>query len=62
MSVSIEPLHVSIADAARVLGITPYGCLELADSDAFETVTVDGRRLVLLSSLRAYAKSIRERA
>lgn len=61
MPISVEPVHVSIADAARILGTSPFGCLEMADAGDIETVWIDGRRLVRLASLRAFAESLRER-
>ena len=56
----IEPIHVSVADAARILGISPHHCnriINTADSP-IESRYLGKRRLVVLASLREYAANL----
>lgn len=57
---AIEPIHVSVKDAARILGISPHHCdrlLNAADSP-IDSRYLGKRRLVVLTSLREYAANL----
>ncbi len=56
----IEPIHVSVADAARILGISPHHCNRLinADDSPIASRYLGKRRLVVLASLREYAANL----
>jgi hypothetical protein len=56
----IEPLHVSVADAARILGISPHQCNRLLNKEPapIDSRYIGSRRLVVLSSLREYAANL----
>lgn len=49
---NIEPISVSMADAAAMIGVSRSRMYELDSEGRVRTVRVGGRRLVLVSSLR----------
>jgi excisionase family DNA binding protein len=55
-----EPLTVSIRTAATMLGIGRSTLYELLGADEIETIRVGGRRLVMMTSLKAFVESKRE--
>ena len=52
----MEPLLVSIPDAAKALGLGRSKTYELIDDGALETVHIGRRRLVRVESVRALAE------
>lgn len=56
----IEPIHVSVRDAARILGISPHHCTRLLDAEGspIDSRYLGKRRLVVLASLREYAANL----
>ena len=56
----VAPIHVTVKDAARILGISPHHCYRLlnAEPPAIDSRYIGKRRLVVLASLRAYAESL----
>lgn len=56
----IEPIHVSVADAARILGISPHHCNRLLNTEPspIDSRYLGKRRLVVLASLRKYASDL----
>lgn len=55
---AIEPIFVSVKDAARILAISPWSCYQLLDAGKIEDRYQGRRRLVVLASLRAYAAGL----
>lgn len=55
---SVTPIFVSVKDAARILGISPWSCYQLLDAQHVESRYHGRRRLVLLTSLRRYAENL----
>lgn len=53
----MEPLLLSIAEAARSLGVGRSKAYELIGDGQLETVTIGRRRLVKMESLKAIAKA-----
>jgi excisionase family DNA binding protein len=51
----LEPVLVSIPDAARLLGIGKTKCYELLAKGSLSAVTIGSRRLVKLESVKALA-------
>lgn len=54
----IEPIFVSVKEAARVLGISPWVCYQLLNEQKIESRYQGRRRLVSVVSLREYAKAL----
>lgn len=56
----VAPIHVTVKDAARILGISPHHCYRLLDADppAIDSRYIGKRRLVVLASLREYAAGL----
>lgn len=54
----IEPIFVSVKEAARVLGISPWVCYQLLNEQKIESRYQGRRRLVSVVSMREYAKSL----
>lgn len=54
----IEPIFVSVKEAARVLSISPWVCYQLLDQGKIESRYQGRRRLVVVNSLRSYADSL----
>lgn len=55
---SIEPIFVSVKEAARALNISPWSCYQLLDKGAIKSATMGRRRLVYVDSLREYAAEL----
>ena len=55
---SLEPIFVSVKDAARMLAISPWSCYQLLDAGKIEDRYQGRRRLVVLASLKAYAEGL----
>lgn len=53
----LEPIAVSIADAAKALGISNWNCYQLCDQGVLEARYIGRRRLVSYASLQAYFAS-----
>lgn len=56
----VAPIFVSVKDAARMLGISPWSCYQLLNEDPppIESRYKGRRRLVLVTSLHEYAKTL----
>jgi hypothetical protein len=54
----IDPIFVSVKQAATALSVTPWTVYQLANAGRIETRYEGRRRLVLVSSLREYADSL----
>lgn len=57
-SASLEPIFISVKQAAEMLGIAAWSVYELCDSGAIASQYHGKRRLVRLESVRAYADSL----
>lgn len=57
-SETVEPIHVSIKDAAVILGVSPWSVRELLEAEAIAGRYFGKRRLVVLASLREYAAGL----
>lgn len=55
---TITPIFISVKQAAHMLGISPWSCYQLLDSQAIESRYHGRRRLVSVESLRSYAASL----
>jgi len=55
---TVAPIFVSVKDAARILGISPWTCYQLLDAEKIESRYQGRRRLVVLESVRAYANTL----
>lgn len=49
---ALQPILVSIPDAARMLGIGRSKCYGLIDESRLETISIGTRRLVKVESIR----------
>lgn len=58
MNTYIEPIAVSVIEAARMLGIGETRMRELVQSGAVESRYKGSRRLVSVASLRAYFEGL----
>lgn len=54
----IAPIFVSVKEAARILGISPWSCYQLLDQQAIDSRYHGRRRLVVFDSLRRYAEAL----
>lgn len=54
----IQPIFVSVKDAARLLGLTTWSVYKLLDEQKITSRYHGRRRLVLVDSLREYADSL----
>lgn len=54
----IDPIFISVKQAAEALGLTPWSVYQLADQGAIETRYKGRRRLVVVESLRSYAAGL----
>ena len=52
------PIFVSVKQAATMLGISPWSCYQLLDSDKIDSRYHGRRRLVSVESLRHYAENL----
>lgn len=56
---TIEPIFVSVKDAAKILGgISPWSVYQLLDDNKIASQYHGRRRLVLVESLREYARTL----
>jgi excisionase family DNA binding protein len=51
----LDPIFVTVKEAARLLGISPWSCYQLLKSDEIDSRYIGRRRLVVLASLTEYA-------
>jgi excisionase family DNA binding protein len=54
-SASLEPIFISVKEAARLLNLTPWTVYQLCDTQEIEAQYHGKRRLVRLASVRSYA-------
>ncbi len=54
----LDPIFVSVKDAARILGITPWSVYKLLDQQSIVSQYHGKRRLVRVDSLRDYADNL----
>lgn len=54
----VEPIFVSVKDAARILGVSAFTVYDLCDKQAIKSQYQGRRRLVVLKSLREYAAAL----
>lgn len=54
----IDPIFVSVKQAADALGLTPWSVYKLLDKQAIESQYHGRRRLVVVKSLRDYAAGL----
>lgn len=54
----IDPIFVSVKEAADALGLTPWSVYQLLDKQAIESQYHGRRRLVKVTSLREYADNL----
>lgn len=57
---TVRPIFVSTADAAKILGLSPWTVKQLIKDEEIESTKHGHRRLVVLASVEAYAKRLRE--
>lgn len=61
-SPNVEPIFVSVKDAARILSLSPWAVYQLldkpADKPAIDSQYQGRRRLVRLASVREYADNL----
>lgn len=55
---AIDPIFVSVKQAAHILGLTPWTVYRLCDDKALESQYHGKRRLVRLTSIHSYADSL----
>ena len=55
---AIDPIFVSVDDAAKVLALSPWSVYQLLDSEEIRSVYRGRRRLVDVASLREYAAGL----
>lgn len=58
----MDPINLSIVDAAQVLGIGRSKLYELINARQLETVKLGTRTLVRVASVRAFSNSLDKRA
>ncbi len=54
----LDPIFVSVKDAAKALGVSTFTVYDLCDRQKIESRYQGRRRLVLVSSLRRYAEGL----
>lgn len=54
----IDPIFVSVKQAAHLLGVSPWSCYQLLDAGEIESRYYGRRRLVDVQSLRRYAAQL----
>jgi len=54
----IEPIFLSVKDAAKALGISTWSVYQLLEAQAIESQYHGRRRLVSVTSLREYAANL----
>jgi excisionase family DNA binding protein len=55
---SVEPIFVSVKDAARILSLSPWAVYNLLDDKKIDAQYQGRRRLVRLASVREYADNL----
>lgn len=55
---NLQPIFISVKQAAQMLGISPWSTYQLLDDRAVESRYHGRRRLVVLDSLREYAENL----
>lgn len=55
---SVEPIFVSVKDAAAILAISPWAVYKLLGDGEIDCQYHGSRRLVRLASLRSYADNL----
>lgn len=55
---AIDPIFVSVDDAAKVLALSPWTIYQLLDAKAIRSVRHGRRRLVDVASMREYAATL----
>lgn len=58
MTEQIQPIFVSVKEAARILALTTWSVYQLLDQQKIASQYHGSRRLVRVDSLRAYADSL----
>ncbi len=58
----MDPINLSIIDAARALGVGRSKLYELINAGQLETVKLGTRTLVRVASVRAFSDSLAKRA
>lgn len=58
MSTQIQPIFVSVKEAAKILGLTTWSVYQLLDQQKIASQYHGRRRLVRVESLREYADSL----
>lgn len=53
-----DPIYVSVKEAARILGVSPWLMYQRLDSQAVESRYEGRKRLVDYASLKAYAAAL----
>lgn len=54
----LDPIFVSVKQAAQLLAISPWSCYQLLDEKKIESRYQGRRRLVVMDSLRKYAAAL----
>lgn len=55
---TIDPIFVSVKEAARALNISTWSCYQLLDENKIDSRYQGRRRLVDVASLREYARNL----
>lgn len=55
---NLDPIYVSVMEAARILGVSTWLMYKRLDEQAIESRYEGRKRLVLLTSLREYAAAM----
>jgi hypothetical protein len=55
---TLEPIFISVKEAARMLNLTPWSMYQILDAEKVEARYFGRRRMVVLASLREFAKSL----
>lgn len=58
MSEQLDPIYVSVKEAARMLGVSTWLMYQRLDQQVIESRYEGRKRLVLMDSLRKYATSL----
>ena len=54
----VDPIHVSVKEAARLLGLSAWSVYQLLDGQHIESRYAGRKRLVVMASLRKYAEAL----
>jgi hypothetical protein len=54
----LDPIYVSVKEAARILGVSTWLMYQRLDSQLIESRYEGRKRLVVVESLRKYAKAL----